>query len=264
MLAGMAIARRLPLLLAAALAVGGTTFWLSRDVPLQGMAAAPCPAEAAYSGSETERIDWGGLCRWRADNARLAAAGTRPQVVFMGDSLTAFWADYDPGFYTDGRVNRGVGGQTSAQQLVRFRQDVIALKPRWVHLMGGINDIAGNSGLATPDGYLANIESMVDLAEAHGIGVIVGTIPPTDDFDVPGKVEPGPWIARLNAELRALATRRGLVLADYHAAMAGPDGAPRPGLFADWGHPNAAGYAAMERVALEAIARAEGIAPPPR
>ncbi len=264
MLAGMELARRIPLLLAAALAVGGVSLWLSREAPPRGMAANPCPPEAAYKGSAAERFDWAGLCRWRADNDRLAASGNRPQVVFLGDSLTEFWAEHDPGFFREGRVNRGIGGQTSAQQLVRFRHDVIALRPRWVHLMGGINDVAANSGLATPEGYLANVESMADLAEAHGIGVIVGTIPPTDDFDVPGKVKPQPWIAALNQSLRELAARRGLVLADYHAALARPDGAPRPGLYADWGHPNAAGYAAMKRVALDAISRAEGIAPPAR
>ncbi|MGH6786806.1 MAG: GDSL-type esterase/lipase family protein [Novosphingobium sp.] len=252
-------------LVAALLAVGGAAWWLGREAaPPRGMAANPCPPEAAYKGSAVERIDWAGLCRWRADNARIAASGKRPRVVFLGDSLTEFWGDHDSGFFTQGRVNRGIGGQTSAQQLVRFRQDVVALQPRLVHVMGGINDIAANSGLATPEGYLANFESMIDLAQMHGIGVILGTIPPTGDFDTPGKVAPQPWISGLNRGLRELAARRGLVLADYHAAMAHPDGTPRGEYYADWGHPNAAGYAAMKTVAIEAAARAEGIAPPPR
>ena len=223
---------------------------------LRGIAAAPCPLPAGQVWAGFGDPDWVGLCRYQADNARLIAAGTRPETVFFGDSIFALWDSRAPGFFTAGRVNRGIGGQASVMLLARFRQDVLALRPHRVHILAGLNDIAGNSGISSPESFIANIESLVDLAEAHGIVPVLATIPPAGRFKQDGFVDPALWIARLNADLKALAARRGLAIADYHAVLADAKGRPRPGLFADFAHPSAAGYAAMAPVALAALGQA--------
>lgn len=221
---------------------------------LRGMAEAPCPLPAdARVWAGFDDPDWTGLCRYHADNARLIASGTRPDTVFFGDSVFDFWDDHQPAFFTAGRVNRGIGGQTSTLLLARFRQDVLALRPRTVHILVGLNDIAGNSGIASPESFIANIESLVDLAEAHGIVPVLATIPPAGRFEQDGMVDPAPWVARLNADLKALAARRGLAIADYHAVLADGAGRPRPELFVDFAHPGPAGYAAMAPVAAAAL-----------
>ena len=220
---------------------------------LRGIAAAPCPLPAGQVWAGFGDPDWVGLCRYQADNARLIASGTRPDAVFFGDSIFAFWDDRAPGFFTGGRVNRGIGGQSSVMLLARFRQDVLALRPRRVHILAGLNDIAGSSGISSPESFIANIETLVDLAQAYGIVPVLATLPPAGRFEQDGYVDPAPWIARLNRDLKALAARRGLAIADYHAVLADPQGRPKPGLFADFAHPNAAGYAAMAPVALAAL-----------
>jgi len=98
--------------------------------------------------------DWPNLCRFRAADARVVAGSTRPRVVFMGDSITENWALADPGFFDGKIVNRGISGQTSPQMLVRFRADVVALRPRIVHILAGTNDVAGNTGPYIPFGYM--------------------------------------------------------------------------------------------------------------
>jgi len=221
---------------------------------LRGMAEAPCPLPSeAKVWAGFDDPDWTGLCHYQADNARLITAGTRPDTVFFGDSIFADWGTRDPGFFTAGRVNRGIGGQTSAVLLARFRQDVLALRPRRVHIMAGLNDIGGLSGLSSPASFIANIESLVDLAEVNGITPVLATIPPAGRFEQDGMVDPAPWVARLNAELLALAARRGLAIANYHAVLADAQGRPKPGLFTDFAHPGKAGYAAMAPVALKAL-----------
>lgn len=224
---------------------------------LRGMAAAPCPLPAhqrIWAGFDDP--DWTGLCHYHADNARRIAAGERVETVFFGDSIFADWDDADPGFFADGRVNRGIGGQTSVVLLARFRNDVLALRPRKVHILVGLNDVAGSSGIVSPDSFIANIETLVDLAEGHGVVPVLATIQPAGSFDQPGLVDPAPWIAELNRRLKALAARRGLALADYHAVLADAQGRPIARFYRDSVHPSAAGYQAMRPVALAALAEA--------
>lgn len=211
------------------------------------------PAFAAYEKANRERAasDWAGLCRYSAANEALAA--TRPQVVLMGDSITENWLMADPGFFGTRVVNRGIGGQTSAQMLVRFRADVIALRPQAVHILAGTNDVAGNNGPTSPQNYRNNIMSMVELARANGIRVILGAIPPADRFTWRPGLEPVPLIRELNQWLRDYAKQNGLGFIDYHAPLAGAAQELRADLGNDGVHPNAEGYRIMRRLAEAAF-----------
>ncbi len=227
-----------------------------------GIMADPCPAHPQPSDKAGWKMwnlrmftrDFGQLCRYAADNRALAGKPVR--VVFMGDSITDNWIKADPDLFTDGLVDRGISGQTTAQMLVRFRQDVIALKPRAVHIMAGTNDIAGNSGAATMETVLGHIQSMAELAQAHGIKVILASIPPAAAFPWSPDKQPAPQIAAINRWLADYARANGFTYVDYHAAMAQPDGAMKPGLADDGVHPTKDGYAMMRPLTRAAIAKA--------
>ncbi|MBS0333525.1 MAG: SGNH/GDSL hydrolase family protein [Proteobacteria bacterium] len=201
--------------------------------------------------------DWPGLCRYREANRELAAAGARPRVVFMGDSITENWRRYDPGFFQGGVVDRGISGQTTPQMVARFYRDVVALRPRVVHIMAGTNDVAGNTGPTAEDNFQANIAAMVDLAQANGVAVVLASIPPADRFSWRPAMKPAPEIARLNRWLADFARRRGAVFVDYTPALATAAGGMRPELSKDGVHPTKAGYDLMEPLAMAAVARAE-------
>ncbi len=224
-----------------------------------GIVADPCPAHPNADGAATYRHDllrdFGQLCRYAAANAALT---TRPRVVFAGDSITDNWIGADPGLFTHGIVDRGIGGQTTPQLLVRFRRDVVDLHPQAVHLMIGTNDIAGNTGAATIETVEGNIASMAELARAHGIKVILASIPPAAAFPWARDKRPAPQIAALNTWIAGYATREGFVYVDYHPVLATPEGGMRPGLASDGVHPTPAGYAAMRPLAEAAIRRALG------
>ncbi len=138
--------------------------------------AAPPPDQARLR--EQLARDWPGLCRYKEANAALAGEPP-PRVVFMGDSITEGWVSGDAALFAVGVVGRGISAQTSPQMLVRFRQDVVALKPRVVHIMAGTNDIAGNTGPTTVRDFQNNILAMLDIARANGIAVVLAGIPPS-------------------------------------------------------------------------------------
>jgi len=200
--------------------------------------------------------DWPYLARYRADNARLVPTTKHPRIVFMGDSITENWVDRSGDFFTAGRIGRGISGQTTPQMLARFRQDVIDLHPVVVQIMAGTNDIAGNTGPMTPEETQGNIRSMVELAHAHGIRVILASIPPADKFPWKPEVPVADKIVVMNAWLKAYAGRSGCVYADYWSALKGDGPAMRDGLSSDHVHPNRAGYQVMAPVAEAAIRRA--------
>jgi len=204
---------------------------------------------------ERLRTDWADLRRYRDDNARLGAPAPGEQrVVFMGNSITELWQTLDSGFFA-GRsyINRGVSGQTTPQMLVRFRQDVIDLHPSVVVLLGGINDIAENTGPTTLEAILGNITSMAELARANGITVVLCSVLPASDFKWHHGLEPGPKIAALNAMIRQYADANHLVFVDYYPAMVDGRGGLKAELTADGVHPNLAGYRAMEPIARTGI-----------
>ena len=221
----------------------------------------PAPAEpSAWQKAEDERkkTDWPYLARYRDANAALGAPKAGEQrVVFMGNSITEGFA---PHFATlfPGKpyVGRGISGQTSPQMLVRFRQDVVALRPAVVVINAGVNDIAGNTGPSTLEMIEDNIASMTEIARANGIRVVLASVLPAYDFPWKRGVEPASKIVALNAWLRDYAGRVGAVYLDYHTAMKDArDGLPNT-LSADGVHPNEAGYRVMAPLAEQAIAEA--------
>jgi lysophospholipase L1-like esterase len=203
-----------------------------------------------------ENGDWAYVGRYRGANADLTARHPRPQVVFIGDSITEAWA-HQPSFAADAtRVGRGIGGQTAPQMLVRFRSDVINLKPAVVHIMAGTNDVAEITGVETDSEIEGYIASMVELARKHRIRVVLASIPPAMDFPWHSGLNPAPRIKTLNEWLKGYAAKRGVVYVDYWPVLATPLGAMKKEFSRDGVHPSAAGYAAMEPLATEAIKRA--------
>ena len=232
----------IPLPMPAELEAWRTTVYAAKGHNVQ---PPPIAAATAYRDAynEARKNDWPDLCHYHADNARLKALPQAVRdVVFMGDSITEGWAAGNPLFYRDGRINRGVSGQTTQQMLLRFPQDVIAL----VHIMGGTNDVAGNTGPTTLDAIEGNIAAMVVLAKAAGIRVVLASTPPAGFFKWAPAMQPAPVIAALNERLRRLAARERISFLDYGAVLATPGGALRPEYTFDGTHLNAAGYAAME------------------
>jgi lysophospholipase L1-like esterase len=213
--------------------------------------------------------DFGGLFRYAAANAALSAP--RPgesRVVFLGDSITDNWSKPDYGGFFPGKpyVNRGIGGQTTAQMLLRFRSDVIELGPKAVVILAGTNDIAGNAGPATLDQIEDNLASMADLARAHGIRVVLASLLPVSDDKRDAnravltrtRQRPTATIQALNHWLADYAARSGHRYLDYFSATADADGRLRPDLNDDGLHPNARGYAVMAPLAEKAVTRALG------
>jgi lysophospholipase L1-like esterase len=194
--------------------------------------------------------DWPNRCRFQAANETVLASGERPALVFMGDSITENWLLGDPALFGSANVNRGIGGQTTPQMLLRFRADVIALQPRAVHIMAGTNDVAGNTGPVTLQEVKDNLMSMVELAQAHDIHVLLGSIPPAAAFDWRPGLDPRPFIAELNQWQRDYAQANALAYVDYYSALADGNGALRSDYGNDGVHPNRNGYAQM-RLVLE-------------
>jgi lysophospholipase L1-like esterase len=206
----------------------------------------------------TEAQDWANLNRFREDNAKLGKARTcDDRIVFMGNSITQGWIDRVPGFFT-GRpyINRGIGGQTTPQMLLRFRQDVIHLWPKVVVILAGVNDIAGNTGPSTLEMIEDNLHSMTELAQAHGIQVVLCSVLPAYDFPWRPGLEPAPKVMELNKRLQKYAGQKGAVYCDFFTAMADDrNGLPKE-LSEDGVHPNVEGYAIMAPIVETSIARA--------
>jgi lysophospholipase L1-like esterase len=216
---------------------------------------------------DTVATDFAGFYRYAQANAALAPPKPgEARVVFFGDSITDNWSKDGYGGFFPGRpyVNRGIGGQTTAQMLLRFRADVIDLQPTAVVILAGTNDIAGNSGPATPRQVQDNLASMAELARAHGIAVVLASLLPVSDDKKDGSGQPlarttqrpTESIRALNRWLSEYAAKRGHVSLDYFAATADANGLLRPELNDDGLHPNARGYAVMGPLAEAAIARA--------
>jgi len=211
---------------------------------------APAPARDAYWTAHDKQLlsDFGWLARFKEDDLKLAPPATgEDRVVFMGDSITEGWHFRGADGFFDGKpyINRGISGQTTPQMLVRFRQDVIDLKPRVVVILAGTNDIAGNTGPETLEQIEENLASMTDMAAANRIRVVLCSILPAFDYPWKPGLTPAPKILELNRWIKAWATDHGYVYVDYHSAMKDDrDGLP-PALSHDGVHPLPAGYAVM-------------------
>jgi len=261
------------LFLTAAVLSGPLTFsqGTAQGVPVQN----PKPVEQApaaeqltpYQKSQLERTynDWPFLAKFREANKLLPpVAPGETRVVFMGDSITEGWGmkatPTSPGrgefFPGKPYINRGISGQTTPQMLVRFRQDVVLLKPKAVVLLAGTNDIAENTGKETLEEIGNNIASMSDLARANGIRVVLCSVLPASDFHWHKGLEPAPKIKELNEWIKEYAAKNGFVFVDYYSPMANSEGGLKAELSPDGVHPNKAGYDLMAPLAEAGIAEA--------
>jgi lysophospholipase L1-like esterase len=214
--------------------------------------------------SEAQLQDWPNLARYREANAKLVPAAAREKrVIFLGDSITDMWAEPRFGGFFPGKpyVDRGISGQTTPQMLIRFRPDVIALKPKVVVILAGTNDLAGNTGpmsLAEIEGDLA---SMAELARSNGIRVVLASVLPVSNYGhddeghpIDMRISRSPEkILELNAWIKKYAAEKGHVYLDYFSATVDEHGLLKKELSADGLHPNAAGYAVMAPLAEKAI-----------
>ncbi len=252
--------------------MGMRTVWLAVMACGSMTLAAQTPAPAAPAATtaaapdvqkqidtmQKKLADWAQLDRYRAANAALPApAAGEKRVVFYGDSITDAWAQHADEFFPGkGYIGRGISGQTTPQMLVRFEQDVVHLKPAVVVILAGTNDIAGNTGPSTPEMIEDNFASMVAVAKVNHIKMVIASILPADHYRWRPEVQPAEKIRAMNARLKALCEREGLVYLDYYAAMANANGGLDPELAADGVHPTAKGYAMMSPLAEKAIAQA--------
>jgi lysophospholipase L1-like esterase len=199
--------------------------------------------------------DWANLGRFHNDNKKigLPLAG-EVRVVFMGNSITEGWSRLDSGFFA-GRpyINRGISGQTTPQMLIRFKPDVINLKPAVVLILAGINDIAGNTGPSTLEMIEDNLSSMVEVAQAHGIRVVLSSVLPAYDFPWRPGLEPAEKVVKLNIWIKTFAETHNCVYLDYFTPMSDEKHGLKTEYSQDGVHPNLAGYKVMEPLAEEAI-----------
>ncbi len=202
--------------------------------------------------------DWPNLNRFKGENASLGeASASEKRVVFMGNSITEGWIEIHPEFFAaKSYVNRGISGQTTPQMLIRFRADVVELKPKAVLILAGTNDIAGNTGPATLEMIEDNIISMTQLAKANGIKVILCSVLPAFDYPWKPGLEPADKIIALNKMIKDYAAKSGSIYLDYYSALVDERKGMKAEYSKDGVHPNREGYKIMEPLAEKAIAKA--------
>jgi lysophospholipase L1-like esterase len=210
------------------------------------------------SVDELMKQDWACLKCFQDSNSRIPPpAKGEDRVVFMGNSITIGWLHLNPEFFAGKPyIDRGISGQTTPQMLIRFRPDVINLKPRVVIILAGTNDIAGNTGYTPIETIFGNIVSMVELAKANGIRVVLSSVLPAFDYPWRKGLEPVPKIADLNQRLKAYAQSHNCIYLDYFSAMDDGKGGMKSELTIDGVHPNKAGYLVMGPLAEKAIGEA--------
>ena len=199
--------------------------------------------------------DWFGFNRYKVDNERIIKSGEFPEVVFMGNSITELWAAYHPSFFSGHNYcGRGIGGQTSAQMLMRFTADVINLHPKAVVIMAGTNDVAHNPYWVEPERVVDNVVAMCILARANGIVPIISSVPPCAAFRWNPEIKnAAQTIVSINKQLRAYAEANGIVYVDYHISLADVHGGFTKQLSEDGCHPDPDTYYIMEKLVLQAI-----------
>ena len=237
---------------------------ISANAQTTAPSADPCTElKTRAERAETRLKDWPQLARYHDDNTKVnPPAKTEQRVVFMGDSITDGWDAPNMGGFFPGKpyVNRGISGQTTPQMLIRFRPDVIDLKPKVVVILAGTNDLAGKTGPSTLEAIEGNLISMAELARTNGIRVVLASLLPVSDYEVrDGKpivqtVRRAPdKIVALNAWMKNYAAANHLIYLDYFSAMVDGKGFLKDELSDDGLHPNAAGYAVMNPLAEAAI-----------
>lgn len=207
---------------------------------------------------EEKPMDWPNLARYAADNIKVRSIPNNgDRIVFMGNSITEGWGHTMPSFM-EGKpyINRGIGGQTTPQMLIRMKPDVIDLEPAAVIILAGTNDIAGNTGPSTLKMIMDNIASMAEIAEANNIKVILAAVLPAFDYPWRPGLHPNEKIPALNKMIKTYAMDRGHVYLDYFTAMDDGNNGLSKELAEDGVHPTTKGYEIMAKLTEEAIAKA--------
>ena len=207
---------------------------------------------------DNKSLDWPNLSRYQDENRLVGLPEKGKQrVVFMGDSITEEWSNLYPDYFdTKGYINRGIGGQTTPQMLIRFKPDVIDLEPDIVVILAGTNDIAGNTGPSNVKMITDNVFSMAELARAHQIKVVLSSILPVFEYEWAKEIKDVPaTIDSVNDELKKYVNDHGLVYLDYFSSMVDE----RKGLNKDYTydgvHPNQDGYILMSSLAQKVLSR---------
>jgi lysophospholipase L1-like esterase len=206
-------------------------------------------------GGKVQAQDWPNLSKYQEENAQLKPiAPGEKRIVLMGDSITEFWSTTDSEYFIGKPyLNRGISGQTTPQMLLRFRADVIDLKPSAVVILAGINDIAGNTGPVTLQMITNNIFSMVELAHANHIKVILCSVLPAYDFPWKPNQNPAQKVVDLNKMIKNYADAKGILYLDYFSAMRDERDGLKSAYSGDGVHPNKLGYQIMAPLAEKAI-----------
>jgi len=201
--------------------------------------------------------DWAHLKKYEKENEQLKKINDPNRVVFMGNSITEGWSNFDKDFFIENPfVNRGISGQTTPQMLVRFKPDVVNLNPKAVVILAGINDIAGNTGPISLKNTAENIISMAEIAKANNIKVYICSTLPAIDFPWSPGLEPGPKVIKLNTILKDYCIKNNITYVDYFSSMADDEGGlkvPEYTTADDLVHPNLAGYKVMEKIILSSL-----------
>ena len=206
-------------------------------------------------GGKAQAQDWPNLSKYQEENAQVKpVAPGEKRIVLMGDSITEFWSTTDSDYFIGKPyLNRGISGQTTPQMLLRFRADVIDLKPSAVVILAGINDIAGNTGPVTLQMITNNIFSMVELAHANHIKVILCSVLPAYDFPWKPNQNPAQKVVDLNKMIKNYANAKGILYLDYFSAMRDERDGLKSAYSGDGVHPNKLGYQIMAPLAEKAI-----------
>ena len=214
-------------------------------------------AQDVYIQGGGTLMDWAHLKKYKQSNSELKKINDPNRVVFMGNSITEGWSFLDKDFFINNPfVNRGIGGQTTPQMLIRFKPDVVNLNPKAVVILAGINDIAENTGPVTIENIAENIISMVEIAKANNIKVLICSTLPAIDFPWSPGMEPGPKVIKLNSILKNYCDSNNITYVDYFSAMSDEKGGlkvPEYTTADDLVHPNLAGYKVMEKIILKAL-----------
>ena len=198
--------------------------------------------------------DFANYAKYEKDNVKVKSQNTVPNAVFMGDSITEGWVNNDPKFFTNNNfVGRGISGQTTSQMLLRFREDVINLKPKKVVILAGTNDIAQNNGPISLDKIFGNIISMAELAKANKIKVVICSVLPAYDYPWRKGLEPANKVIALNELLKDYAIKNHISYVDYHTPLKDKDNGLPIELAPDGIHPNKIGYEKMEKILMSVL-----------
>lgn len=198
--------------------------------------------------------DWPQLSYYQEANKLLKTSEKPIEAVFFGDSITEGWPQFNPSFFDlNNFVGRGIGGQTTPQLLLRFRQDVLGLRPKKVIFLAGINDIAENTGPISIEAIMGNIKGMTEMAKANEVEMVLCAVLPANSFPWRPSIIPTRKVIKLNQMIKAYAQENNLIYIDYYTHMVDDEQGLISTLGYDTVHPNKAGYALMEKVLLKSL-----------